>query len=186
MTARSGAVEDLKRTFAVLSRDVDASVALRNQQDSQFARRTVIRTQFAFIEGLANSLAAVAARSAPVESGILSVGDLALLEERDFALDDRGELVCRNARLPLLKRIRHVLRCYPRIHGASFDPHYGGAGWQALRDSLELRHRLTHPKNETSLRVSDEEFEKAAVAFDWFQTTIRDLLKECASADAQY
>lgn len=176
-------MNELKSTYSVLGADFDAALAIiKEQDDSQFARRTLVRTLFAFVEGLNNQLASVAAAS---EVG-LSGGELAALREETYEVNDKGEVVIRSARISLKRRIRLVLRCFPRIHGASFQPDFGGqGGWESLHEAIRVRDRLTHPKAGADLHVSESDIIKhVAGAFRWYKSTIVGLLKACQDADS--
>ena len=171
MTARSDAVNELKSTYAVLKGDLDAAVALGEQHDSPFARRTAVRTLFALVEGLTNHLASVTTASAgstPIE-GMISADDLAVLREE--------------RRTPLKERIKVVLRCYPVIHLACFQPDFSGQGRQSLHEAIRVRDRLTHPKAKADLGVSESDMEQVARASQWYQSTVVALLKACQDAD---
>ena len=183
MTLRSTAVNELKRTYSMLKGDVDDAVTFGSANDTQFARRTLVRTLFAFIEGLTNQLSSVAAASAPTETGVFSAGELAALREESYDVNEHGEVEVRAARISLKRRIRLALRCYPRIHGASFTPDLGGQGWAALQAAIRIRDRLTHPKAETDLTVSDHDMTLLTTASDWYQQGIVALLKACQDAD---
>jgi chorismate-pyruvate lyase len=180
-TPRSGAVNELKGTYAVLKGDLDAAVALAKEHDSQFARRTLVRTLLALVEGLTNQLAAVVA-ACEVR---LSAEELAALREEACDLNDQGEVKTRKVRIPLKERIKVVLHCYPRIHEASFEPDLRGEGWKSLNQAIRVRNRLMHPKAEADLHVSDSDIEHVARASQWYQSTIVGLLKACQEADAR-
>jgi hypothetical protein len=186
MTSRNTAVNELKATYTTLKGDVDAADGFRKTNDSQFARRTLVRTLFAFIEGLTNQLSSVAAASAPTDTGIFSPGELAALREESYEVNDQGEVETRSARISFKRRIRLAFRSYPRIHGASFNPDLGGQGWSALLDAVRIRDRLTHPKGEADLSLSDGDLTLVATASEWYQDTIVALLKECQRADASF
>ena len=186
MTRRSASVNELKITYTTLKGDVDAAVAFGKTNDNQFARRTLVRTLFAFIEGLTNQLSSVAAASAPVETGIFSAGEVAALSEESYDVNDQGQVETRAARIPLKRRIRLAFRCYPRIHGTSFNPEFGDQGWSALQDAVRIRDRLTHPKRDADLSVSDDDLAKLTTASEWYQDTIVALLKTCQKADAAF
>jgi hypothetical protein len=186
MTGRSTAVSELKSTYATLKGDVDAAVLVGKANDTQFARRTLVRTVFAFIEGLTNQLSSVAAASAPTDTRVFTDGELAALREESYDVNEQGQVETRSARIPLKRRIRLAFRCYPRIHGASFSPNLGGQGWSALQDAIRIRDRLTHPKADADLSVSDGDLTLVGSASGWYQDTIVALLEACRVADAAF
>ncbi|WP_037455889.1 hypothetical protein [Sphingobium chlorophenolicum] len=50
-------------------------------------------------------------------------------------------------------------------------------GWQKLKDSIRLRNRITHPKNLEDLVVSRRNLDDAKMGFDWFLTTVADVME---------
>jgi hypothetical protein len=183
MTPRSAAVSDLKATFSLLKGDLDAAVALGKRDDTQFARRTLIRTLFAFVEGLTNQLSSVAAASATMTSGILSSEELAALREESYEVDDEGRVRTRATQIAIRRRVRLALRCYPRIHGSTFTADFGGVGWEQFQGALRIRNRLTHPRTERDLSVSDADMSTVGAASGWYQDTVLTLLTACQAAD---
>jgi len=52
------------------------------------------------------------------------------------------------------------------------------AGWQNLKNTIEIRNRLTHPKYSNDLKVSTKEYQDAVQGFDWFDKHIKQLTKQ--------
>ncbi len=50
-------------------------------------------------------------------------------------------------------------------------------GWKYLKDAITLRNRVTHPKKVEDLAVSRHDLENAYVAFDWFLTTVANVME---------
>lgn len=53
--------------------------------------------------------------------------------------------------------------------------------WTECLDTIDIRHRITHPKTSTDLKVSEEDYYKASIALEWFSNKLGDLLKKCRS-----
>lgn len=47
-------------------------------------------------------------------------------------------------------------------------PDFGNQGWVQLRRSLDLRHRITHPKSTAELTITDDELDVHKSGFAWF------------------
>lgn len=104
-TGRGEAVTQLKATFKILAEDVAAAVTLAKTEDTQFARRTLVRTLLAFVEGVVNQLSSVSVASAPPETHIFSLQELAALRAETFDVSEKGEVRVRSAKVPLKPRI---------------------------------------------------------------------------------
>ena len=87
---RTTAVIELKLVYKTLSSDLDAAQDGVLQNQHQFARRTLYRTYFAFVEGLAFQLRQVTVASL-ADTDLLSVAELSLLREEKFQLNHKGE-----------------------------------------------------------------------------------------------
>lgn len=126
-----------------------------------------------------------AAVSAPPETRIFSSGELAALREESHDVNEQGEVEPRAAKIPLRRRIRWAFRSYPRIHRATFSLDLGGNGWAALQDAIRVRDRLTHPKAEAGLTVSDDDMAMIGTASRWYQDQVMALPTECQAADTR-
>jgi hypothetical protein len=48
-------------------------------------------------------------------------------------------------------------------------------GWKKLRNTIKVRHKLTHPKNKKDLEIFLREYEDAEIGFNWFVRKIGEL-----------
>jgi hypothetical protein len=185
-TGRGEAVTELKATFEALAADVNAAVAFARAEDTQFSKRTLIRTFAAFVEGIVNQLSVVSVASAPLESGVFSLVEISALTERSFDVNEKGEVQERPAKISLKRRLRLAFRCYPRIHGAEFELDIGATGWSDLCCAILIRNRITHPTSVHSLALSDEDMGRIGSASSWFQDQLLALLRSCETADRKW
>ena len=56
-----------------------------------------------------------------------------------------------------LSNIKRSLKIAALRFDLLWKPVFGGTGWRNLAESLEIRHRLTHPKSTAECEVSDLE-----------------------------
>ena len=131
---------------------------------SNVERRLLIRSVFSVIESISFR---VKTGALLWETNALSPGEIALIKEEDYELDDSGDVTIRKARLTLLKNFRFAFSVAAKAAGADFRLDVGGVGWQALRETIPVRDRLTHPKKLSDLSVTEDEVRKAMTAFDW-------------------
>ena len=85
---------------------------------------------------------------------------------------DKGELSLGGNRITLLSRFAYAVRKYAEF--ASIEPKdlFGRDGWRAFRDAVKIRDRITHPKLDTNVDVSDEDLELLDKARSWWNETI--------------
>ena len=179
---RAVAVNELKRVFVVLVNDLEKSLALGRKDPTQFSHRTLIRTYFAYLEGLAFQLRQVTLASLQ-GTDLLSPGELALLKEERFHLDHRGQPETKENFQQVLPNLLFSIRCYVKNHGATYQPDISNHGWECVKKAVEVRDRLTHPKSAEGLEVTDADlpvFNKGAA---WWKKTLIEMFAACGEAD---
>lgn len=85
----------------VLYGDVVECIGQVRSEDSQFARRSFVRTAFAFVEGMMNFLKSSAVAQAHVFQSNLTDDEIAIIEEREEPfLDEKGVVKYRSRSFP--------------------------------------------------------------------------------------
>jgi hypothetical protein len=169
-------IREIDELFAELSKEIDlvAKVlptkpwTIKKYADpatfSQVERRLLVRSVFSFIEALIYRLKVGTLIEGP---GKLSAGEVALVKEEDYELDDSGTVKIRRARLRFLSNFRFAFKVAAKASEVDFDVDVSGGEWQALRDALSVRDRLMHPKLAADLMVTDDEVRNAMKAYHW-------------------
>ena len=180
--SRAAAVNQLKEVYGILSADMDAVMVYGTAHPTPFAHRTVVRTFFSMVEGLAFQMRQVAL--ATLEPyGRLSVAEIALLREERYSLNPKGEPQTKESFQPALSSLLFTLRTYAKNHGASFTPDVSHHGWQAVQRSVDIRNRVTHPKSVADLALSEEDQKKLVDASHWWKRTLMEMFDACDRAD---
>jgi hypothetical protein len=182
---RNEAVDQLKSVWTVLSADLDCAVAYGQEDNSPYAQRALVRTFFAAVEGLSFQLRQVTIASLE-GTDFLSTAELTLLREERFTLDRKGRPKISTAYLPFPESLLFSLSTYAKIHGASFEVDRVDSGWQAFLVAAELRDRVTHPKDASSLTPSNAQLQALMDASRWWQATLLSLFRVCGEADAYW
>jgi hypothetical protein len=182
---RSAAVEELKHVYAVLGADLDLALELGRRDPGPFALRTLFRTYFAFVEGLAFQLRQVTLASLE-NTDFLTHAELAILKEERFQLDRKGIPEPKENFQSFLPNLLFSIRCYVKNHGASYEPNIGVAGWEAMRKAVEVRDRLTHPRSTTGLEVSEHDERYLIMAAAWWKQTLLEMFQACGEADQKF
>lgn len=172
-------VERLVDALLVLTSDVKFAANLSEVADTQFARRTYVRAVFAQIEGNINLMADVIVEAEKRGEVTLSAQDMELLLEERQSTDSIGAVVRRPKFVPVRDRITPVMELFASMYGGSFKPDKGTTGWELFLRAMELRNRITHPKNASSFDIADSDLDDVRVAREWFATTVERLLDEC-------
>lgn len=112
---------------------------------------------------------------------ILTPAEIAAFAEKSYFVTDNGKVVEQDRFMSMRATIRLTtnvaLRLDPKI-GARFDTN----DWRRFGQALVIRHRVTHPKDDSDLFVSDEDIELCYAAFDWLFSLCVDALERATAA----
>lgn len=183
---REEAVEELKRIFDVLVGDIEAIVNVDNFSANESAHRSLIRTHFAFMEGMLYQLRRVALATAYEHPNFFSFEEISILLEKNFRLNEKGEISDIKSPGRFLPSMLFSFTTYAKLHGLSFRANKDGEGWAAMRKYVEIRNQLVHPKGMDDLDIDSEKIRISDTAAMWFKETLLKLLSECADADLKY
>jgi hypothetical protein len=158
------------RFMAALIEDVLAARERLGSSDTQTARREVVRSSLAAIEGM-TWIAREHVRLALAGMDELSpVTDLAL-REMAYGVTDDGRIVEQVRPLPILAAIRLFVTQAKAIC-PDLSVEFSKTGWSNLRLAVEVRNRITHPKPDQELRVSDADLKRVVSAVSWLTATV--------------
>jgi len=148
---------------------------------AHFARRTLVRTAFALIEGYTSSmLDAAGEHAARHGTAFFTESEVALLRRRtetgELALKalvidvSRGKVKPRDGGFVRTKdAIQLAFDLYARGLPTPWLPQFdGGTGWDALCEAIAIRDGLMHPKRMADMDVADTALEKVNRGVEWF------------------
>jgi len=183
---RAEAVQQLKDVYRVLSTDMDSVMAYVTANPTPFAHRTLIRTYFSLVEGLAFQLRQVTLATLEPHPDRLTAAELSLLREERYSLNKKGEPEASENFQRVLPNLLFTIRCYLKNHGASFEPDVSHHGWQALQHTVAVRNRVTHPKSVSDLTLTEEDLRRLIAASVWWKKTIFEMFDACQEADSYW
>jgi len=172
-------IDESYELHKTLTEDLMMVTAAANSGD-QAARRAYVRAAFALMDGMAFRMKATALA---IGGASLKPGEQALLQEREYSLNDTGGVDARKARLNTLKNFRFTFAMLSKAGKSEWSPEYGGDGWRAMRAAVGVRDQLTHPKTFADLHVSDEQLAQSTRAVTWFTSSMLKIM--CGIAAAQ-
>jgi hypothetical protein len=135
---------------------------------NQIERRVLVRSILAFIEAMTYAMKNLVLRID--DSAIpLSEQERLLAMEVTCELDHSGRAQSRPAKLRTLPNVRFAFSLAAKAFPSDvFLLDLSGDRLQALERSIKVRDRLTHPKSDASLLVSDDEISEAFMVYVWF------------------
>ena len=162
-------LRELRDPLVVLLHDADEAEAYLNANpESQFSRRIYVRSIFSTIEGSIWILktACLAGTDAKGRQ-FFTPAELALLREESYELKSNGEVKVSIKFLKLPDNIRFVYKFINKRFKSDIDIGSGGKKWEEFLASLEIRNRITHPKDTSAFLISDEETEVCRRTSQW-------------------
>ena len=179
---RPAAVAELKRVYSALKDDFTRAKAAVLSDPSGFHKRNLVRTTFALIDGFAFQLRQVTLATLG-ETKLLTDGDRAILREERYQLSTKGLPTVKDNYQKTLPMILFSLRVYAKNHGSDFVPDTSLNGWNCLKQAVEIRDRVTHPKSLTDLDINDEVGTVFVEGVHWWDDIFGQLLASCEAAD---
>lgn len=163
--------------------DVESNKELLSKEDSQLARRNYLRSLIALYEfGLSNlreRTAKLLVDKFDVE-GQWQLHQLSPLLDEISNLSENGKLKLNPNRLPFLPLLAYTLKTYATQIGYEKQV-LSDNRWQAFCRSVKIRHRITHPKLNTDIDITDEELELINEGWTWWN----DILEKLCNAHLQ-
>lgn len=182
---RSEAVDELKALWQMLDADLTEAVAYGQSNNTPYAQRALVRAHFALIEGLSFALRQVTLASLGGTEH-LSEEEVILLREQRPSIDEQGRPKATQQYLKFPDSLLFSIRCYVKNHGATYEPDRTKPGWQAMRNAVKARDRVTHPKSAASLALSDADLRTFVEAAAWWKKTMLEMFAACNEADAYW
>jgi hypothetical protein len=174
--------DESMKLLNALSADIEYCYDKLEKEDSQFWRRTYIRAVFAFAESFIFRMKQAALDINKLHDGLFNEAEVAFLQEadaREYIINRKGEVEAqaRKRLIPFESNFKFAFKVYGRAFNSSYTPDLGDGGWDAFREALEVRHRLTHPKFIHQLDISDDELERIEKGVTWFRKVTLELFQ---------
>ena len=110
---------------------------------------------------------------------LLRPKEIELLRQERHTPAEEGKPTVRVKIVPILVRAAPVFEMFSRLYGKSFQLDKSSTGWVDLKTAIEVRNRITHPKNAASFAIDDSQLDAVERARQWFADSVEALLKEC-------
>lgn len=150
--------------------DVMAARERLNSADTQSARRDVVRTSLAAMEGMMWMAREHVRDGLNTIDELTPIADLAL-REQTYIVSESGKLSVQSRSIPLPIAIRLTIS-QAAIISPDIDVDFSGAGWSSLKQSIAIRNRITHPKPETEFQVTDYDLAQVGSGLSWLTATV--------------
>lgn len=147
------------------------------QPKIQFLRRIQIRNFCTMAEAQIHVWSLFTRRFHRLLQAELSDGEIALLNEEAYDLDERGNVQARPLHLSAVKRFIFYSRTFEKIFCCSHHIDYSKEGWNRVKKVFKVRDRLMHPKLAKGVMVEDNEIILLGLAEEWFLSETKALFE---------
>ncbi len=161
-------LEQLAALIDPLVSDMKAAEAELNHGDVQFRRRSFVRAFFALVEASVSVHKDTAFKAYDPYQPQFSVGELAILQEKQFFLD-RGQVRDRPQTIPLAENFKFAVTAFARAIRSPYELDSSDRRWGWFCDAIDIRNRIAHPGLKKPMTISDEEIERLLEVTTWFR-----------------
>jgi hypothetical protein len=163
---------DVFRLIDVLMEDMrKATDEFKKDRDSQYHRRTAIRSLSALVEGLIYSLNQLSHSTADAY-GVLVTPEDEIFFRKGKRADGKGK----EWFLPFVDNLKHTVNLYAKYSNATSTVSFSDDGFDALRETFAVRDRITHPKTHENMSISTDEARRSGDAIQWVHDLISKLI----------
>ena len=168
---------DYDELLNVLMSDVAIAFEKLNSEDNQFSRRTLLRSIFAFVEGVIYTLKQEILLQAKHNREFdLKPEEMLACREEIFQVEKTGEIKSLTKYVDLLSNIRLTFKFYAKAFSIDYKLDISGGAWQSFQRSLKVRHRITHPKHKSDMNITDQELVEAYTSYQWIRVRILEII----------
>ena len=177
-------LDEMLAVSGVLRQDIESLVAAyRHDWSSQPLRRMFVRAYWSMIEGEVFCTKQFTLRACELGDKSLSAKEHVFLSESRVIVDEEGAASLKHEHIAALPNLKRTLKVAASKFDLDWAPNFSTQGWEKLALSLELRHRITHPKTAVELVVTESELDIHKDAFAWFLEAFNEfqasLLRKC-------
>jgi hypothetical protein len=149
----------------VLQEDTMEAVRACHRDKTVTARRSAVRALFASLEAMAWTLKATVVRASVDTPHLLNELERLAFTDETYVVDPNGRVRAKANFIPLTTSIKMIVRTLSR--GAILQPiSLDSLNMQGLDDSLQLRHRLTHPRCAADLDVTPDDVDRTITVWE--------------------
>ena len=194
---------DISATDALIG-DIDfCANLLKNDENNQSIRRIYCKSVLTAVEGSLNYGKSTSRQfnesnirpfatilgNLNVDHDIMIFKDIVPVEEINLLLDvatfvnQHGKVKCGNNFTNFEPNFKFTFSMIDRVYGIACSPNYKtNTAWDAMRKSVDVRNRITHPKANVSHNISDKELDRVIIAHNWFIPFFNDVLLQMGAA----
>lgn len=155
--------------FKILKSDVDSNYKIMQNESNNRNRRNYVRSLFALYESRLASMRETIA-DILIRSEEIDVHKLYPLMDQQATINDRGKINKRPNQISLKLLTKYTIRLTVEI--LHIEENIFNSGWDDFLTSLDIRHRITHPKYDEDISISNNELVKIESGKKWWNDIV--------------
>jgi hypothetical protein len=176
----AASVTELNTLVKALVEDATRLNDMLLKEPSAFWMRAFTRAFFAMVEGTIFGMKQTILTAWAALGLNIPIAELAILFEEGYDVKDNGDAKVQTKFLRLQNNLRFTVKMYAKVFEYNYTLDVQGDGWQAFNRSIDIRHRLTHPKRVEELNISIEDVEDIQIGFSWYMESVGGLVRAAA------
>ena len=136
-----------------------------------FRKRTYVKTVFLYFEGILFAMKRIILE----HSSELNDNDIINLQEYKLVGPNSESL----KEVPVWKgfeeNMKYTFNKYAELRTNKFKTKFDCPEWENFKECIQIRNKVTHPKNSSDLIITDEILDKVRKAYDWFFKILNEL-----------
>lgn len=142
------------------------------REDNQYNRRIIVCVFARAVEGEIFHLKEHCLKRLDSNPAFYTTGEAAVLRESSYYLDKDSSVLARPQFFRTPDNFHFVLKMFAKDTIPDLDIRMDTASWANFKNAFQIRNRLTHPKTETDLLISDEDVGCVQRAFLWYRKVL--------------
>lgn len=168
----------------ILIYDVISALERAERDNTESAKRDLVRTIFVAIEGLVWTYREHVRSIAQDVSEITPAMEM-VFSEQTYFISETGEYKQQTRFISLTAMIRYATRVAQGISpGLSID--FGETGWSDLQKAIGIRNRITHPKCKSDLDISGDDIKTVTASLFWLLELIQEVMSATNTSARNY
>jgi hypothetical protein len=163
---------ETRRVFEILAKDRSALARLSKDKafSADFYYRTATRQAFADLESRLFQFHQILLAFNALESCQVSREEEILLSEKNYRINDKGEVETRTQYARVADNLLFVFKILCRIDARISPIDKSGPEWKDFKTATQIRDRLTHPRLAECLNIDQEKFEVVFATAKWLDS----------------
>jgi hypothetical protein len=167
--------DELRRIYDTLGSDIMRIIG-KSKKLPQFKRRAFVRAFCSLVEFDIYNRKQRALYLYNHGFHCFNISEIVLLLEIQPEVDNKGRVKERPKYIRVVDNYLFAISMFCKVTGIVFQLPFDRPGWSAFKDTIELRNKITHPRSEKDIAISDEQLGMAVLAYKWFMDNYKHIV----------